>query len=400
MIRLMASHFVLKNVRVFDGKQFGESTSLEIENGVISQNVSGAEQIDCEGGFLLPGFIDAHIHLNTVEEMYALARHGITTGLDMATYPPSKLQGLREAKQVGLPDFRSPGTPATSPGSVHSIILPLPEADFVSSPQDAVRFVHDRLSQGADYIKVIADVPGPDQATLNAIVAEAHRRGKLVVAHAATFIPFGMALDAGADFITHAPVDKALDEESCLRMAREGRVAIPTLTMEEAVTGAMSWTALLRMLLRPVTLFKLIQAMRMKRGGTPSADHAHPAPSGGGGKTTYENARLSVAALHRAGVPILAGTDAHEEPTSPFDVKHGASLHRELELLVAAGLSNTEVLQAATSLPAKHFGLSDRGAVELGMRADLVLLAQNPLDDITATRSIRRVWCAGVQVDV
>lgn len=104
--------------------------------------------------------------------------------------------------------------------------------------------------------------------------------------------------------------------------------------------------------------------------------------------------------MHRAGVTILAGTDAHKEASSPFTVKHGDSLHHQFELLVDAGLSPREVLQAATWLPARHFGLADRGVIEVGKRADLVLLAQNPLEDIRHTRSIKKAWCAGGEVDM
>ena len=65
--------------------------------------------------------------------------------------------------------------------------------------------------------------------------------------------------------------------------------------------------------------------------------------------------------MYRAGFPIPAGTDANAEPLSPFQVKHGEALHLELELLVEAGLSIVDALRAATSLPARHFGLNDGG---------------------------------------
>ena len=98
----------------------------------------------------------------------------------------------------------------------------------------------------------------------------------------------------------------------------------------------------------------------------------------------------------RAGVPILAGTDANAEPGSPSPVAHGAALHDELELLTEAGLSTVDALRAATELPAKHFRLPDRGAIRPGLRADLVLVDGDPVADIRATRAITRVWCAGV----
>lgn len=89
------------------------------------------------------------------------------------------------------------------------------------------------------------------------------------------------------------------------------------------------------------------------------------------GQKTYENAKKSVAKMYRAGVPILAGTDCHDEPNSVFEVKHGESLHWELELLVEAGVSVLDALRAATILPAEHFRLSDRGVIAEGKRADL-----------------------------
>ena len=130
----------------------------------------------------------------------------------------------------------------------------------------------------------------------------------------------------------------------------------------------------------------------------------------------YGAARASVTVMYRAGVPILAGTDAHDPGAtdtgatgtgtgadadrfaSPAAVPHGSSLHHELELLVDAGLSTVDALRAATTRPARYFGLADRGVVEPGRRADLVLIDGDPLHDIKATQAIRRVWCAGIEV--
>jgi len=103
------------------------------------------------------------------------------------------------------------------------------------------------------------------------------------------------------------------------------------------------------------------------------------------------NAFKAVNALHAAGVPILAGTDA-PAPGS----WNGASLHGELELLVRAGLAPAEALAAATSVPARIFHLEDRGRVAAGYRADLVLVRGDPTLDVTATRDIVAVWKAGV----
>ena len=112
----------------------------------------------------------------------------------------------------------------------------------------------------------------------------------------------------------------------------------------------------------------------------------------------YANAQASVSALYQAGVPIVVGTDANAAPGSPASVPHGESLHRELELLAEAGLSALDVLRAATEEPARYFGLAGRGRIEPGLRADLVLVDGDPLADIRASRSIRRVWCDGIEV--
>jgi hypothetical protein len=102
----------------------------------------------------------------------------------------------------------------------------------------------------------------------------------------------------------------------------------------------------------------------------------------------------SVARLRAAGVPVLAGTDAPNPGTA-----HGVSLHRELELLVRAGLSPVEALRAATSLPARAFRLLDRGRIAPGMRADLLLVGGDPTTDVLATRDIRAVWKLGHPAD-
>ena len=103
----------------------------------------------------------------------------------------------------------------------------------------------------------------------------------------------------------------------------------------------------------------------------------------------------SVRALHAAGVALLAGTDAPNPGTA-----HGASVHDELARLVAAGLSPRDALVAATSAPARAFGIADAGTIRVGATADLVLVDGDPTRDITQTRAIRDVWRAGRAFDL
>ena len=355
----------LTNVRVFDGRELRGPTTVVIEGGIVGDDSAGARIIDAGGATLLPGLIDAHVHLLEEGHLQQLADFGVTTTLDMGAWPPAMVDSLRN--RTGMADIRSAGIPATIAGSSHGHLPGWPAEEVVDGPSGAARFVTDRIAEGADYIKLIVDTPGPDQETLDALVAASHRHGKLTVAHAASTAALDMALQAGVDMITHVPLDRPLTASTAARILAQKCVVIPTLTMMKGVVD------------------RVAAAAASQPEGVPPAG-----PS-------YESARDGVAELHRAGVPILAGTDANAGPGIPFSPRHGESLHDELELLVEAGLSTVEVLRAATVLPAQYFGLHDRGVIEPGRRADLVLIDGDPIADIRATRQIRRVWCAGVE---
>jgi imidazolonepropionase-like amidohydrolase len=352
-----SERIALSNVRVFDGRELRGPTTVIIEGGFVGRDSAGARITDAGGATLLPGLIDAHVHLLNEEHLQQLADFGVTTALDMGAWPPSMVDALRN--RTGMADIRSAGIPATTAGSTHSRLPGYPAGESVDGPAGAARFVTDRIAEGADYVKLIADIPGPDQETLNALVATSHDRGKRTVAHAVSTAALDMALQAGVDMITHVPLDRRLTESTAARALAQKCVSIPTLTMMKGIVDR----------------------------------SAAAAPS----QLNYESARGSVAELHRAGVPILAGTDANAGPGIPFSPRHGESLHEELELLIEAGLSTVEALRAATVLPAQYFGLHDRGVIEPGRRADLVLIDGDPIADIRATRQIRRVWCAGVE---
>lgn len=366
---------VVGGARVFDGHGLSSPVDVLMEAGRVvavnpSLTIPDVEVVDGRGATLLPGLIDAHVHLHEDGDLLRLARAGVTTALDMACWPREFVDALRHRR--GLTDIRSAGIPASAPGSRHSALPGRPEASLLSGPDEAEAFVEARLAEGSDYIKLIADVPGPDQHTLDALVTAAHDHGLLAVAHAVSLAPYLMALRAGADVITHAPLDGPLDDATVATMVARGTVSVPTLTMMDAVSR------------------------RFFGRGAEDTTEAEGELAGPG----YANARASVRRLARAGVPLLAGTDANATPGVPAAIPHGESLHRELALLVDAGLSTGAALRAATALPARHFRLRDRGAVEPGLRADLVLVDGDPLADIADIGRIRAVWCGGVPVDL
>ena len=112
--------------------------------------------------------------------------------------------------------------------------------------------------------------------------------------------------------------------------------------------------------------------------------------------SSRDSTLAAAVALHRAGVPLVIGSDAGSWPVNPFNF-HGPTTIREMELLVRAGLSPEEVLDAATVVPAKMLGLeSEIGAIEVGRSADLVILARDPRQDIHALAEVRYTVKNGV----
>src|SRR5580658_5593923 len=211
------------NVRVFDGRQLLPLDTVVIEGSRIISGGVADEVIDGAGGVLMPGLIDAHVHLHDRHTLELLSGFGVTTALDMACAPPELVESLRSVP--GLTDIRSAGTPAVAPGSLHSRIPVTGQRGLISGPDQAERFVADRIDEGSDYIKIIVGNPGPshDQATLDALTAAARERSKLTVAHASSYEAVEMAQRARVNVLTHAPLDKALDETAAATAIADGR---------------------------------------------------------------------------------------------------------------------------------------------------------------------------------
>lgn len=350
---------ILHSVRVYRDGVMGEPEDVVIDGGVIGSGVGGG-QVVASGGYLIPGLIDCHIHLHGEQTLCALAAYGVTSGMDMSS-PARLVSALRG--MAGVTDIRSPLMAASSPTSAHAARMghiPAAEEALVAGVGEVDAWISRHVDQGADYIKIVIDLPGFNQATVDALVVAAHKRGLRVVAHASRSDAVSMAHQAGVDILTHVPLDRPINQVQATELVATGAVIVPTLTMMKGIVENLQ-----------------------------SQGKSGPA---------YEPARTSVATLHAAGMPILAGTDANATPAAPASPVFGDSLHDELALLVAAGLTPAQALDAATCVAAKHFGLADRGRIAPGLRADLVLLADDPSVDITATRTIRGVWIAGEPV--
>jgi imidazolonepropionase-like amidohydrolase len=375
----MAATTVFTNVRVFDGVGVTAPRTLIVRDGLITDDIvrpTSAETVDGNGGALLPGLIDSHVHIDTRSDLEQCLRAGVTTVLDMATRDLAALDSLRDPAR--LPTVLRAGMPASAPGGTHTRKMGFAGSSAVTSEADAARFVADRSLEGVDYIKVIVEdprMPGTKALPapiLSAIVAAAHTRGLLVVAHAVTSAALRLADDAGVDVLTHAPLNRDLSADEAAALAARGSVLVPTLTMMRGVSEAIGGKL----------VFRLLRRVRL----APPVEYAH--------------ARGSVAAAREAGLTIVAGTDANNEAGAPFSPPHGSSLADELGLLVDAGLTPVAAIRSATASPARTFGLNDRGAIAAGLRADLILVDGDPTVDIGAIRNVRGVWIAGARVPI
>ncbi|HEY3829072.1 MAG TPA: amidohydrolase family protein [Solirubrobacteraceae bacterium] len=378
------------NARVFDGVRLRSWTSVRFADGIITDCAIGStahdgdEVIDAEGGTILPGLIDSHIHLLSGALAQALI-FGVTTALDMFSKPDVVAAAKQQAGiRSDVADVRSVGIGATAPGGHPSLMYaPFPT---LTGPEQAEQFVADRVAEGSDYLKIFGPGgrwPSLDPDTIAALTVAAHSRGLVVVAHISSVAGVREVVSAGVDVVAHVPVDGELDKALAQRIAAAGIVVGPTLATIENVLGEPGGAAVagdprIAETLDDAWARRLTSGAAGRRQGMPP----------------YSRAEENVGRLVDAGVTILAGTDA-PNPGTVF----GASLHRELELLVRCGMTPAQALTAATAASASVFNLADRGRIAPGQRADFILVSGDPLTDITATRAIERIWRAGVLCD-
>ena len=387
----------IENVRIFDGERVIPRGTVVWSQGKIDgagpdiPPPAGAEVIDGAGKTLLPGLIDAHVHIWSPQGLQQSLVFGVTTVLDMFMQPAvmAEIERQRASGQVSMSSLLSAGILVTAPeghGTEYGVIPTLTSAD------EAQAFVDARIAEGSDYIKIVYDDGSNyglrfntlDRQTLEAVVKAAHRRGKRAVVHTGSLGEARAALEAGADGLAHLPIDGTVDAEFGRQATAAGLFVISTLCVLETARG----TSGAAILVQDAHLSPYLMPMNI-------ANLHRPLPFryilGAAG---YESAARLARQLRDAAGILLAGTDAPAAGTT-----YGASLHRELELLVEAGPSPVEALGAATARPAAAFGLTDRGRIQPGRRADLVLVDGDPTEDIEATRAIVGIWQEGVSVD-
>ena len=392
--------FVVRDVRLFDGERVAERRSVLVRDGVIAgvggpelAAPPGATVVDGRGRTLMPGLIDAHVHLSDSAEadLRQAASLGVTTVLDMgsggARY--ERIKALRAADAPRMADVRTAGGVATAPGG-HPTQMGGPVlVATISDSADAQPFVDARIAEGSDYVKIIYDdlksigmsVPMLDRRTLQGLVAAAHARGKLAVVHVLTEAQARDAIEAGADGLVHLFTGDTVSRGFARLAASRGAFVVPTLSVvygpcNESIGVRVAADSLLRPYIRPA-LRSWVSTARPPRAAR-----------------SCDGTREAIRQMVRLGVPVLAGTDAPSPPLT-----YGVAMHGELELLVGAGLTPVQALAAATSAPARAFRLTDRGRIGSGLRADLVLTDGDPTRDILDTRRIVTGWKRGVAVE-
>ncbi len=420
---------LIRGARVFDGERSRDATGVLLTGNTIAavgpgaDAPAGAEVVDGRGATLLPGLIDCHAHATDARALGQALAFGVTTELDMFSDPAMAAeQRALAARRDDVADFRSAGPGAIAPGSSMQFLFP--DLPAVAGPGDAAAFVRARVAEGADYLKVYLEDPvwhaagglptelgagSMSAGTVRALVTAAHEHGLLAIAHADSAAMARMFIQAGGDALAHVLSGLDLTPGLLADLHRRPAFAVATLRATAVVsdTHAAEIEADHRELCSHPRLAPFLDPPTravFTRPGMLADTRARGAGGRESGRLDYDAALASVSALHRAGIAVLAGTDTnYPDPQLAGTmlagyVGHGITLHHELTLLVRAGLSPAEALAAATSLPARLFGLTDRGRIAPGLRGDLLLVDGDPCAHISATRNIIAVWRNGVRL--
>jgi imidazolonepropionase-like amidohydrolase len=380
------------------------------------QAPDGAARVDLTGKTVMPGIIEAHAHLgywkdlkpsaenftreNVLSDLQRLAYHGVTAVLSMGADRREIAWPFRDELRANpRPDtamYLAAGGLAMPKGGPFT---PLGEAVRVVTNEEEVRKeIQELVARKADVVKVWQDsrrelMPRP---VIEFLIAEAHRNNLRVVAHVHALSDFKHLLGVGLDAFAHptwrqTEVEPVDDELIALFKAHPN---VPIMagfwTPRHDIYGARPYwldDPLLAETFTPAEIKALENPQTP--GDAPQTWASGPVPR-------------SMQRLKAAGVLFVLGTDMggglsrEHDPTPAY---FGWSSHIEMESMVKAGLTPSEVITAATRNSARFLGLDQLGTVASGKNADFLVLDANPLDNIANTRRISRVYLRGGQID-
>jgi imidazolonepropionase-like amidohydrolase len=421
---LPAKHAVaITDVTVIDVRQDRASRprAVVVDDGRITaiggsdQIPDGAQRVDGRGKFLIPGLVDMHVHLFNLSShrppndwtFPLYVANGVTAVREMRADADSMAQVVQWRKALENGELVAPR------------IIAAGIAVDGKSPADAAREVDAAATAGADFIKVFSEVP---EARWRMILEAARKRWLPVVGHAPAGLPLLASADGGQRSNEHlmqayeacSTIEKQLLadrqglEGEALNAKRDAQEAQALAAFDRDVCRRVSKALAATGQVQVPTLV-LANEDTLAAGGPPSADprwrylradeHTRWEQFLGGytgqdaalAQQRWPVARRIVLEMHQARVPIMTGTDAPMPGVYP-----GFSVHEEMAMLVESGLSPRDALRAATLAPAKFLGIAGAaGSVEVGMRADLVLLDADPTRDIRNTRRIDAVLLDG-----
>ena len=384
-----------------------------------------AERLDVRGKWLLPGLIDAHIHF--FQSGGAFARPDILDLRALRPYPdevaavraalPQTLartlaSGITSVVDAGGPfwtfDVRdlaetlavaprvAVAGPLLTPRFPPQLATDDPPMIQIAAVEQALVEARRVLARKPDLLKIWFIEASTDmvaeQRWIAAVMQEAHAVGVRVAVHATDLRLARAAVDLGADILVHSVDDAVADAQFFFGLRARGVVYTPTLAVTQNYSRALGLSFVPSAAESRLGDSAAIQSIRALAQMPPSQRPAGVRPAAAA--PLNANMVVNLRRAREAGVVIAAGSDAGNIGTL-----HGPGLHREMELMVVAGMTPMQVLVAATKGSAVVLGRSDVGTVEAGKLADLLLLDADPLVDIRNTSRIFAVVRGGTRHD-